>query len=323
MTVAFGRPEVTRMADTGSQGSGSAGATGAGDQKGDWRVVLQFFVVPLALVAVLVTVFFGLQVLRSRRPDPRATLDDLKSTGGFLLPWVGDPKRWQSGYDLSLLLRSAEGAAAPIPEMAAAFHETRRSGDLKLRRYLALALGRTGDARAAAALGEGLDDADGDTRLYCAWGLMQVGGEKALADLRRVAAAHSDEGVRKMAVFGLGERRDPQAAPVLRRALGDPGKDVRWNAALSLARLGDASGETVLVEILETWTPGAARSGAPAAADDAAPALNAIRGLALLGDGTARAALERAARAGKSEDIRATARLAIESMAAGARGSLP
>ncbi len=152
---------------------------------------------------------------------------------------------------------------------------------------------------------------------------MQVGGEKALADLRRVAAAHSDEGVRKMAVFGLGERRDPQAAPVLRRALGDAGKDVRWNAALSLARLGDASGETVLVEILETWTPGAARSGAPAAADDAAPALNAIRGLALLGDGTARAALERAARAGKSEDIRATARLAIESMAAGARGSLP
>ena len=60
MTVAFGRPEVTRMAETGSQGSGSAGAAGAGDEKGDWRVVLQFFVVPLALVAVLVTVFFGI-----------------------------------------------------------------------------------------------------------------------------------------------------------------------------------------------------------------------------------------------------------------------
>src|SRR5437879_1070570 len=136
--------------------------------------------------------------------------------------------------------------------------------------------GGAGDARAAAARGEGLDDADGDTRLYCAWGLMQVGGEKALADLRRVAATHPDEGVRKMAVFGLGQRGDPKAAPVLRRALGDPGKDVRWNAALSLARLGDASGETILMEILETWAPGAARGGASAAADDAAPALNAI-----------------------------------------------
>ena len=311
------------MVGTGERGGANEGPGGAGDAKGDWRVVLQFFVVPLALVAVLVTVFFGLQVLRSRRPDPRATLDDLKSTGNFLLPWVGDPKRWQSGYDLSLLLRSGEGASAPIPEMAAAFHEARSSGDLKLRRYLALALGRTGDARAGVALGEGLDDADGDTRLYCAWGLMQVGGEEALADLRRVAATHADAGVRKMAVFGLGQRGDPRATPVLRRALGDPDKDVRWNAALSLARLGDASGESILMEILETWTPDAARSGAPAAADDAAPALNAIRGLALLGDGTARAGLERAAREGRSEVIRATARLAIDSMAARARGSLP
>jgi len=311
------------MVETGQQGSGNAGGAGAGDEKGDWRVVLQFFVVPLALVAVLVTVFFGLQVLRSRRPDFRTTLDDLKSTGGFLLPWVGDPKRWQSGYDLSLLLRSREGGSAPLPELAAAFQEARRAGDVKLRRYLALALGRTGDGRAAVALGAGLDDSDGDTRLYCAWGLMQVGGPEALADLRRVAATHADEGVRKMAVFALGQRGDHQAAPVLRRVLDDKDKDVRWNAAISLARLGDASGETILIEILETWTPDIAGQGTPVMADGTAPALNAIRGLALLKDGMARAALERAALSGKSEEIRATARLAIESMKAEARGSLP
>jgi len=311
------------MVETGGQGSGKAAADGSGEEKGDWRVVLQFFVVPLALVAVLVTVFFGLQVLRSRRPDLRATLDGLKSTGGFRLPWVGDPKRWQSGYDLSLLLRSGEGASAPHPELAAAFREARRTGDIKLQRYLALALGRTGDGRAAVPLGEGLDDADGDTRLYCAWGLMQVGGDEALAVLRRVAETHGDDGVRKMAVFALGRRGDREAAPVLRRALGDPDRDVRWNAAISLARLGDASGETILMEILETSTPDLLRRKAPAAADDATPALNAIRGLALLGDRTARAALERAARAGKSEDVRATARLAIESVDAEARRSSP
>src|SRR5258705_5549386 len=89
------------------------------EEKSDWKVVLQFFIVPLALVAVLVTVFFGLQVLRSRHPDSRATLTDLRSQGGFLLPWVGDPKRWQSGYDLSLLLRSGEGGNLDrlLPEM--------------------------------------------------------------------------------------------------------------------------------------------------------------------------------------------------------------
>ena len=310
---------------TEKRDAGGDASAGEETEKSDWRVVLQFFIVPLALVAVLVTVFFGLQVLRSRRPDPRSTLDDLTSKGGFLLPWVGDPKRWQSGYDLSLLLRSGEGGpAAPLQEeMTAAFGDARRSGDLPLRRYLALALGRSGDARAGAALAEGLQDADADTRLYCAWGLMQVGGPTVLPALRQAAASHSDAGVRKMAVFALGQLDDREGAPVLRGALGDADDDVRWNAAIALARLGDASGERLLIEILERFAPGSAGAEAPAAAEDPSPALNAIRALALLADEPARAALERAARSARSEEIRQTARLALDSPGAAARGTSP
>ncbi len=295
------------------------------DEKSDWKVVLQFFVVPLALVAVLVTLFFGLQVLRSRRPDPRTTLDDLKSTAGFVLPWVGDPKRWQSGYDLSLLLRSGEGgSAAPLlPNIADAFRDARRAGDLKLRRYLALALGRAGDARAVVPLSEGLEDADGETRLYCAWGLMQVGGPAVPPVLRRAAASHADAGIRKMAVFALGQLGDRASSPVLLGALRDPDRDVRWNAAISLARLGDASGEPVLIEILETWPEDDRSAKAAAREADASPALNAIRGLALLKGERAVAALERAARSAKSEEVRGTARLALESLGSGPRGALP
>jgi len=293
--------------------------------KSDWKVVLQFFVVPLALVAVLVTVFFGLQVLRSRHPDARSTLVDLKSTGGFLLPWVGDPKRWQSGYDLSLLLRSGQGVSdVPLlPEMADAFREARRNGDLKLRRYLALALGRTGDARATPALGEGLDDEDGETRLYCAWGLMQIGGGPSLAVLRRAVASHSDAGVRKMAVFALGQLGDRDGADALRRALVDRDADVRWNAAIALARVGDASGEPVLIEMLERFTTEGAPKRMAADPEDDSPALNAIRALSLLRGERPRAALERAARSAKSEEIRGTARLALESRAAPASRTSP
>jgi HEAT repeat protein len=310
---------------TSEPGAGSAAGGSDSGEKSDWKVVLQFFIVPLALVAVLVSVFFGLQVLRSRHPDPGTTLDDLKSTAGFVLPWVGDPKRWQSGYDLSLLLRSGEGGpAAPLlPKMADAFRDARRADDLKLRRYLALALGRTGEARAAIPLSEGLADADGETRLYCAWGLMQVGGPPVLPVLRQAIASHADAGVRKMAVFALGQLGDRAGAPVLRAALGDEDMDVRWNAAIALARIGDASGEPVLIEILETWSPGGTRAGATARAEDASPALNAIRGLALLKDVRARAALERAAHTAKSEEVRRTARLALESLGAGPRGALP
>src|SRR5574341_1188750 len=76
------------------------------EERSDWKVVLQFFVVPLSLVAVLVSLFFALQLLRSRRPDPQATIDSLERYDGFLGAVVGDLKRWQAGYDLSILLRT-------------------------------------------------------------------------------------------------------------------------------------------------------------------------------------------------------------------------
>src|SRR5712692_9414627 len=75
--------------------------TPAADGKSDLKIVLQFFIVPLSLVAVLVSAFFGLQVLRSRRPDAEGALRSLQRYDGLLARWVGDVKRWQSGYDLS------------------------------------------------------------------------------------------------------------------------------------------------------------------------------------------------------------------------------
>jgi len=294
------------------------------DDRGDWKVVLQFFIVPLSLVAVLVSVFFGLQVLRSRHPDPQTALNELRGKRGFLLPWVGDPKRWQSGYDFSLLLRSGTpgSAGSLVPAMAAAFRDAGSQGDLKLRRYLALALGRSGDPRSAAALREGLKDADGATRLFSAWGLMQIADRGALADLR-AATTDSDPGVRVMAVFALGQMGDHEAGRALGTALGDPDRDVRWNAAISLARIGDSSGEPVLVEILATApsVPAQAEDGEPP--DAASPCLNAIRALALLKDGAARAALKRASESAASELIRRTARVALESLDAEARSALP
>ena len=292
--------------------------TGEMEEKSDWKVVLQFFIVPLGLVAVLVSVFFGLQVLRSRRPDPRATLDHLKGPSRFLLPWAGDPKRWQSGYDLSLLVRGGPGDRAGdlVPEMAAAFLDA--GGDPKLRRYLALALGRSGDGRAAPALRQGLKDPDGETRLFCAWGLMQIDDRSALPDLR-AAAADGDSGVRTMAVFALGQMGDREGAAALKSALRDADAGVRWNAALSLARLGDDSGEEVLIGILEDREAGTERAAGAGVEGDASAPLNAIRGLALLHDDAARAALRRAAESGRSEEIRSTARLALEAIAAETR----
>ncbi|MBI4169581.1 MAG: HEAT repeat domain-containing protein [Acidobacteria bacterium] len=289
------------------------GAAPEEDEKSDLRVVLQFFIVPMALVIVLVAVFFGLQMARSARPDPGATLESLRSYEGFLAHWVGDLKRWQSGYDLSLLLRADDGKEAGrlVPDLSRAFREAGGSGDLKLRRYLALALGRARDARAAEALREGMKDADVQTRLYCAWGLLSLGDRSALGELR-AAVADADPAVRKVAAFALGHLEDRDAVAVLLGALRDPEEDVRWNAALSLARLGRQEAAPVLIDLLDQAAPQA--GGAPGG-ERSDQAINAIRGLALLKDAGARERLNRVASGAADPRVREAARLALTAYA--------
>jgi HEAT repeat protein len=297
-------------------------AAGETDGRSDLRVVLQFFIVPLSLVVVLVSVFFGLQVLRSRRPDPGSALRSLESYDGLLARYVGDVKRWQSGYDLSLLLRAEDQAklAQLVPDLTAAFREAGTRGDLKLRRYLVLALGHAADPRGAAALREGLADPDPQTRLFSTWGLMRVGGPAACADLRK-AVGDSDPGVRKMAIFALGRLGDGAAVPAVRAALEDPEADVRWNAALALARLGDPTAAPLLIGLLDAPPLRPAR---PATGSDGADLmLNAIRGLALLRAPAGRAPLERLAESSVDPGIREAARLALDAYAAPAPEGQP
>ena len=245
-------------------------ATGETDEKSDLRVVLQFFIVPLALVAILVLVFFGMQFVRGRSPDPVATLRSLQSYEGLLSGLVGDLRRWQSGYDLSLLMRAQkdEGAGEFVPELVEAFRAAGREQDVKLRRYLALALGNAADPRAIQPLREGMHDVDAQTRLFSTWGMLRAGDPSVLRDLRS-ATDDSDAGVRKLAVFALGELGDREAIPLLRGALDDPAVDVGWNAALALARMGDPAATPVLIALLDGDQPPGL-------------VLNAIRGLTIL-----------------------------------------
>lgn len=291
------------------------GAAGESEERSDLKVVLQFFIVPLALVAVLVSVFFGLQFLRARRPDPGATLKGLEKYEGFLGEWVGDLKRWQAGYDLSLLLRSGEAGDFDrvLPSLVESFGQAGAQGDVKLRRYLALVLANSGRPGAAGALRSGLADPDAPVRLFCAWGLANSGDTTAIADLRQLAA-DPDPGVRKVALFALGQLQDSDGAPLLIAALADPEEDVRWNAALALARLGRTEAVPVLRDLLD----GSAFAAAGATSDPMIrearlqQALNAVRGLALIRDDAAVDLLKRARSGAIDPGVREAARIALE-----------
>ncbi len=218
-------------------------------------LVLQFFIFPMAIVAVCVTVFVIFGLISSDTRTPREYLAEARAGGGMF-----NIKRWQAAYALVGALESQKELAAArsdpqfVEEALALYRETENGSgdDLLLRRYLALVLGKVADTRAVAELRRTVREGSGDaqTVIYAAWSLGSIRDPAALPEL--LALAESDDaGLRKAAIHALGAFPDEGAREALRRALGDGTSDVRWNAAIALGRRGDTTAAKVLGEMLD------------------------------------------------------------------------
>jgi HEAT repeat protein len=210
-------------------------------------LAVQFFLIPLSVVAVTAAIYVG---FRSLLADDRTAQDYLVEirTGG-------DNRRWPAAYELSRLMADPEVRAADttlVPGLVQAFAES-KEGDPRVRRYLALALGRI-DApappRAVELLIAALDDSDSEARISAIWALGALGEPSAIAPLEQLYAS-DDAGIRKMVVYSLGAIRSAGESKVLETALNDPAPDVQWNAAVALARHGKREGVPVLRRMLD------------------------------------------------------------------------
>src|SRR6188508_2583656 len=215
-------------------------------------LVLQFFIFPLSIVAVCVTVFVIFGLIASEGKGPRQYLDEVRTGSAN--------RRWQAAFELTKVLQAHKDPALKDPrfvdEAVRTFRES-AGDDPRVRRYLALALGRLGDRRATPALLEAAKDsaangphADPETQIYSVWALGAIGdpaAEPALGELAR----SEDAGVRKTAVHALGSFPGEASRATLVAALGDPIEDVRWNAAVALARRRDPAAAPVLLEMLD------------------------------------------------------------------------
>lgn len=230
-------------------------------------LVLQFFIFPMAIVAVCVTVFVVFGLIASEGKSARDYLSEIRSGG--------QNRRWQAAFELSKVLQGGKDPALKDPrfvaDAVALFVESQRD-DPRVRRYLALALGRLGDRAAVPALRDaiGAEAADSETVIYAAWSLGSLGDPAAVPDLVRLAS-HEDAGIRKAATHALGAFGEPEAGAALRSALGDATDDVRWNAALALGRRRDPAATPVLLQMLDRSTVERVQQGARPDAEAGAP----------------------------------------------------
>ena len=239
------------------------------------RLLVQFFVVPLFIVAVAVFVFWLFGTVAIDKKNASELLADVRSGSRN--------QRWQAAFELSRRLPAVTDPAQrrAFAEQATKAYEEAAGDDPRVRRYLALVLGRLGDPRAVPLLEKALADEDAETRLYALWALALIGDPGSAPKVRPLLEAE-DAGIRKTAAFAAGRMEDGEAVPQLERLLGDAVVDVRWNAALALATLDDAAGRDVLVQMTDRASLAKVPGLTPDQQDDAI--LNGLRGLVLLKD---------------------------------------
>ncbi len=178
---------------------------------------------------------------------------------------------------------------------------------VEVRDYFTMSLGATGDPRVVKALSDALEGPDekggSQAKIYALAALGRTGSPDAAAPLIKYSS-DPDPGLRKIAAYGmglLGAAGGEAARERLRALLGDETVDVRWNAALALARLGDAAGAEILWQMTDREALGKItlrqqaldpRTGAvgewheyPVSPENrSAAVLNGLKGLAILRD---------------------------------------
>jgi HEAT repeat protein len=209
-------------------------------------LAVQFFLIPLAVIAITVLVYIGFRSLISDGRTARDCLAEVRngSRGGR---WLAAMELWQLMDDPKVRADRSLG-----PALVRAFEES-KGDDSRVRQYLALAIGRLNPPlppNAVAALYTALDDPDTSARIG-AIGALGASQDPAVAQRVQALYESSDAGVRKMVVYALGALPGDAQIATLRTALADPAADVTWNAAVALARHGNHAGVAVVREMLD------------------------------------------------------------------------
>jgi HEAT repeat protein len=227
-------------------------------------LAVQFFLIPLLVVGVTVLLYVGFRSLVADARTARDYITDVRLGGAN--------RQWPAAYELSRLMEDPKVRADPAlaAELIKAFDET-KGGDPRVRKYLALAIGRLQPPlppEAVSVLLKSLDDPEkpwtpdmwsringwtaemNEAHISTIWALGASGDEAVVPKLQPLYTS-PDAGVRKIVVYALGALPGEAQQRTLRTALEDSAIDVRWNAAVALARHGNRAGVPVLRQMLD------------------------------------------------------------------------
>ncbi len=239
----------------------------------------RLFIVPLIILAVILScamvVVLSFGAIASDKEKPLSQVLSMleagtgEKTAGFILA-PQDKEMWQAAQELALRLERMESEVSPeeIPEIRrrlvsllerdlSAAGPSERIG--RQRTYFVMrAAARAGAREVVPLLVEALDNPDAGIRREALGSLALMGDcEEARAQVARIARSLGDSEpvVRMVACAALSNLAHPADAEVIdalaRAHLADEDQDVRWNAALTLARFGSTEAMPTVADMLQ------------------------------------------------------------------------
>ena len=204
-----------------------------------------FFLIPLLITIFGVMFFFMFKVLTYETSSPDEYLTDIQ---------IGSAtKRWQSAFELSKLL-SHPGLVpndAGFRNKMISIYRNSIHDDPMVRTYMALAMGQTGQQEYGSVLIDGLNDKDNGSRLAAIQALGILRYTSAVKGIQKFVAEKYSNAERLAAAIALGNIGDKSTIPILKKLLDDEEPNLRWDAAIALAKLEDSSGNYVIVNLLD------------------------------------------------------------------------
>ena len=204
-----------------------------------------FFLIPF-MIAVFGAVFFLLfKFITYETNSPEDLLNQVK---------VGSAsKRWQSAFELAKILNNpdADPLTDSFKDQLISAYERSVHDDALVRSYLAMAMGSTKDTIFGKILVSGLEDETLETRVAAIQALGFLKYYPATKLIRNLIETTDTQTEKLTATIALGMIGDPSTIPHLIKLLEDEEANIRWDAAIALAKMGDNSGAYIIEGLLD------------------------------------------------------------------------
>ena len=210
-----------------------------------YTLFYSFFLIPF-MIAIFGAIFFLLfRFITYETNDASALLNQVK---------IGSAtKRWQSAYELSKVLNNPKTVPTDLGfknQMISAYKHSINDDPL-VRAYLAIAMGASRDGFYSEELLIGLDDESRESRLAAIQAVGLVKAKVAIDQLTKIIQSSDYQDERLAATMSLGFINDRASIPILIELLSDEEPNIRWDAAIALAKMGEKASIPIIQNLMD------------------------------------------------------------------------